>query len=82
MNLKEKYVITINRELGSGGRTIGKMLADRLGVPFYDKALIQELEKKYDLTAPEIERLKGQQQPEDHAQLCRSPARFQQDGHP
>ena len=42
MNLKEKYVITINRELGSGGRTIGKMLADRLGVPFYDKALIQK----------------------------------------
>ena len=61
MNLKEKYVITINRELGSGGRTIGKMLADRLGVPFYDKALIQELEKKYELTAQEIERLKGQQ---------------------
>ena len=60
MNLKEKYVITINRELGSGGRTIGKMLADRLGVPFYDKVLIQGLEKKYDLTAQEIERLKGQ----------------------
>ena len=47
MNLKEKYVITINRELGSGGRTIGKMLADRLGVPFYDKALIQELEHNW-----------------------------------
>ena len=61
MKLKDKYVITINRELGSGGRTIGKLLADRLGVPFYDKALIQELEKKYDLTAQEIERLKGQQ---------------------
>jgi cytidylate kinase len=61
MNLKEKYVITINRELGSGGRTIGKMLADRLGVHFYDKALIQGLEKKYELTAQEIERLKGQQ---------------------
>ena len=60
MKLKDKFVITINRELGSGGRTIGKLLADRLGVPFYDKALIQELEKKYDLTAQEIERLKGQ----------------------
>ena len=59
MKLEEKYVITINRELGSGGRTIGKLLADRLGVPFYDKALIQELEKKYELTAQEIERLKG-----------------------
>lgn len=60
MKLDEKYVITINRELGSGGRTIGEKLAKRLGVPFYDKALIQELEKKFDLTSEEIERLKGQ----------------------
>ena len=60
MKLDEKYVITINRELGSGGRTIGEKLAKRLGVPFYDKALIQQLEKKYDLTSEEIERLKGQ----------------------
>ena len=60
MKLDEKYVITINRELGSGGRTIGKLLAERLGVPFYDKALIQGLQEKYKLTTEEIERLKGQ----------------------
>ena len=60
MKLDEKYVITINRELGSGGRTIGKKLAERLGVPFYDKVLIQGLQEKYKLTTEEIERLKGQ----------------------
>lgn len=60
MNLKEKFVITINRELGSGGRSIGEKLAKRLDVPFYDKALIQGLKEKYDLTIEEIERLKGQ----------------------
>ena len=60
MKLNEKYVITINRELGSGGRTIGEKLAKKLGVPFYDKALIQGLQEKYDLTPEEIERLKGQ----------------------
>ena len=43
MKLKDRFVITINRELGSGGRTIGEKLAQRLGVPFYDKALIQGL---------------------------------------
>lgn len=32
-------IVTINRELGSGGRTVGKLLAERLGVKFYDKAL-------------------------------------------
>jgi cytidylate kinase len=60
MKLNERFVITINRELGSGGRTIGEKLAQRLNVPFYDKALIQGLKEKYELTTEEIERLKGQ----------------------
>ena len=60
MKLNEQFVITINRELGSGGRTIGEKLAEKLGVPFYDKALIQGLQEKYKLTTEEIERLKGQ----------------------
>lgn len=60
MKQDEKYVITINRELGSGGRTIGRKLAERLEVPFFDKALIQSLEQKYHLSREEIERLKGQ----------------------
>ena len=59
MNKDEKFVITINRELGSGGRTVGEKLAAKLGVPFYDKALIKALEKKYNLTVEEIERMKG-----------------------
>lgn len=33
-------VITISREFGSGGRTIGKKLAERLGIPYYDKEII------------------------------------------
>ena len=59
MNKNEKFVITINRELGSGGRTVGEKLAAKLGVPFYDKALIKALEEKYHLTVEEIEKLKG-----------------------
>ena len=60
MNKNEKFVITINRELGSGGRTVGRKLAEKLGVKFYDKALIKALEEKYHLTVEEIEKLKGQ----------------------
>lgn len=37
----KKFVITIAREYGSGGRTIGKMLAKELGVPFYDRELLR-----------------------------------------
>ena len=59
MNKNEKFVITISREAGSGGRTVGEKIAEKLGVPFYDKALIQALMEKYNLTAEEIESLKG-----------------------
>ena len=59
MNKNEKFVIAINRELGSGGRAIGQQLAERLGVPFYDKAVIQGLQEKFSLSSDEIERLKA-----------------------
>jgi len=62
MNTNNKFVITINRELGSGGRTVGRKLAEKLGVPYYDKALSLALQEKYHLTSEEIEKLKGQEQ--------------------
>ena len=37
----KKTIITISREFGSGGREIGKKLAEQLNVPFYDKELIE-----------------------------------------
>ena len=59
MNKNDKFVITINRELGSGGRTVGRILAEKLGVPYYDKALTKPLEEKFDMTLDQIEKLKG-----------------------
>lgn len=41
LNKNEKIVITIAREYGSGGRTIGKMLAEKMGIHFYDKELMK-----------------------------------------
>lgn len=38
--MKENLIITISRQYGSGGREIGQKLAERLGVPYYDKELI------------------------------------------
>ena len=57
--MKEPFVITISREVGSGGRTIGRKLAEKLGVRFSDKELVDELQKKLNLTADSIEELKG-----------------------
>lgn len=38
-----KKIITISREFGSGGRTIGKQLAQELGVPCYDSEIIEKV---------------------------------------
>lgn len=37
----DKFIITIARGYGSGGRTIGQMLSKKLGIDFYDKDLIK-----------------------------------------
>ncbi|MCM1224315.1 MAG: cytidylate kinase-like family protein [Lachnospiraceae bacterium] len=36
----DKYVITIGRQFGSGGRALGSILSKKLGIPFYDKELL------------------------------------------
>lgn len=60
MNTKKPFVITISREVGSGGHTIGKILAQELGVRYCDKLLVESLEKQFGLTKSGIEKLKGQ----------------------
>ena len=39
-------IITIGREFGSGGKDVGKMVADALNIPFYDKELVELAAKK------------------------------------
>lgn len=39
--MQKKIVITIARQYGSGGRTVGKMLAERLNIHYYDKELMK-----------------------------------------
>ncbi len=51
----KKNIITISREFGSGGRTIGKKLADTLGIPYYDKEIIIEVAKESGLDEKFIE---------------------------
>ena len=42
-------VITISREFGSGGRELGKRLADELGYTYYDREIVEEIAKKSEL---------------------------------
>ena len=39
-------IVTVGREFGSGGREIGKRLADELGIRYYDKAIITKVAEK------------------------------------
>ena len=41
--MNEKFIITVGRQLGSGGRIIAKELSQILGISFYDKELIQRV---------------------------------------
>jgi len=47
-------VITISREFGSGGRTIGKMVAEKLGIPCYDAELIEKIAEQSGYSAEYI----------------------------
>ena len=60
MNTKEPFVITISREVGSGGHTVGSILAEKLNARYCDKQLIESLEKQFGLSASGIEKLKGE----------------------
>ena len=48
-------IITISREFGSGGRTIGKKLAEKLGIPCYDSEIIEEVAEKSGFSKEYIE---------------------------
>lgn len=58
----EKKIITISREFGSGGRTIGRQVASALGIPFYDKELVEQIALESGF-APKFVEENGEQAP-------------------
>ena len=60
MNKNEKFVITVNREVGTGGRTVGRKLAEKLCVKYCDKAIVDGLTQKFGLNIERIEEIKAQ----------------------
>ena len=53
--MRNNRVITLSRQLGSGGHEIGKLLAERLDVPFYDKELLAVAAKQSGLSQTAFE---------------------------
>jgi len=59
MKLNDPFVITISREIGTGGGSVGRKLAEKLNVNYINKQLMQALEEKFNLTSNGIEHLKN-----------------------
>ena len=53
----DKFVITINRQFGSGGHEVGDLLAKRLGVKIIDKEVAQAIAKKFEMTQEEFDKI-------------------------
>ena len=53
--LSKDIIITVSREYGSGGRYVGKLIADKLGIKLYDKEFINKLAKETGLSEEYIE---------------------------
>ena len=54
--VKDHVVITVSREYGSGGRYVGRLIADKLGIKFYDKEIITKLAEATGLSEEYIEK--------------------------
>lgn len=50
-------IITIGREFGSGGREVGKRLADELGLAYYDREIVEEIAKNTELDQKYVEKV-------------------------
>ena len=64
------FVITINREAGSGGKEIAEKLGKLLGIKVYGKEILASIREKYELTEKEIEKIKATK-PGWWADFCR-----------
>ena len=53
----DKFVITINRQFGSGGHEVGDLLAKRLGVKIIDKEVAQAIAQKFEMTQEEFDKI-------------------------
>ena len=65
-------IITITRQFGSGGREIGKKLAEAYGIPFYDNEIISRVQK-----TPVLQRRLLSAQKIKQATVCFIPLRWE-----
>lgn len=57
--MEKRFIVTIGREFGTGGRQIATELAELLGVQLYDRQLLDPIKERYNMTQKEIDHIKA-----------------------
>ena len=57
--MEKKFIVTIGREFGTGGRQIATELAEMLGVKLYDREVLSSIKDRYGMTQEEIDYVKS-----------------------
>ena len=57
--MEKRFIVTIGREFGTGGRAIATELAQLLGVPLYDRQVLEPIREEYNLTQEEVDMIKS-----------------------
>lgn len=57
--MENRFIVTIGREFGCGGRQIATELAEMLGVKLYDRQLLDPIKERYNMTQEEIDKVKA-----------------------
>lgn len=60
MNRNERFVITINRQFGTGGHEIGMEIARRLGIKLIDRQILKAIAEKFNITEDEASKIEEQ----------------------
>ena len=57
--MEKRFIVTIGREFGTGGRAIATELAQLLGVTLYDRQVLEPIREEYNLTQEEVDMIKS-----------------------
>jgi len=57
--MEKRFIVTIGREFGTGGRTIATELAEMLGVQLYDRQVLEPIREGHNLTQEEVDHIKA-----------------------
>ena len=57
--MEKRFIVTIGREFGTGGRKIATELAELLGVKLYDRQVLEPIREEHNLTQEEVDHIKA-----------------------